>query len=198
MSPKIGSTRRSPISGWVAITINGALMRLAGFAEELVTGSADPWDKFTAWAATVPRLIRNPLYIWTHLELRRVFGIDLVLAPGTAREIWEEANRQLPSWSAQKLLLHFGVRAIATTEDPIDDLAAHLSLRENADASVSMIPTFRPDAAHRLLDDPTAWNAWADRLEDASEVSVCDLNSLLSALAALLRAIRRRGWSGQR
>jgi glucuronate isomerase len=158
-------------------------MRLAGFAEELVTGSADPWDKFTAWAATVPRLIRNPLYIWTHLELRRVFGIDLVLGPGTAREIWEEANRQLPSWSAQKLLLHFGVRAIATTEDPIDDLAAHLSLRENAEASVAMIPTFRPDAAYRLLDNPTAWNAWAGRLEDASEISVCDLYSLLSALA---------------
>ncbi|MGD0083360.1 MAG: glucuronate isomerase [Acidimicrobiales bacterium] len=158
-------------------------MRLAGFAEEVITGSADPWDKFTAWAATVPRLIRNPLYIWTHLELRRVFGIDLVLDPGSAREIWEEANRQLPSWPTQKLLQHFGVRAIATTEDPIDDLAAHRSLRENADASVAMIPTFRPDAAHRLLDDPNAWNAWADRLEAVSEIAVRDLDSLLSALA---------------
>ena len=158
-------------------------MRLAGYEEELISGSADPWDKFTAWACTVPRLIRNPLYIWTHLELRRVFGIDLILDPGTAREIWDEANRQLPGWPTQKLLQHFGVRAIATTEGPIDDLTPHLSLKENTDASVGMIPTFRPDAAHRLLDDPTAWNAWIDRLESVSKISVDDLDSLLSALA---------------
>ena len=71
-------------------------MRLAGVDERVVTGDADPWEKFSAWAATVPRLIRNPLYVWSHLELRRVFGIDLPLDPSTAREIWEEANRQLP------------------------------------------------------------------------------------------------------
>ena len=84
-------------------------MRQAGVAEELITGDADPWDRFQAWAATMPRSVRNPLYVWTHLELRRVFGIDLVLSPATAREIWEEANRQLPSWSAQRLLAHFRV-----------------------------------------------------------------------------------------
>src|SRR5579883_1754028 len=93
-------------------------MRAAGHDEKLITGDGDPWDKFSAWAATVPRLIRNPLYLWTHLELRRVFGIDLPLGPETAREIWEEANRTLPQWSAQKLLSHFDVRAVATTDDP--------------------------------------------------------------------------------
>jgi glucuronate isomerase len=158
-------------------------MRLAGFGEELITGGADPWDKFSAWAATVPRLIRNPLYIWTHLELRRVFGIDLLLGPGTAREIWDEANGQLPSWSSQRLLSHFRVRALATTDDPTDDLAAHRSLRERGGKAVAMIPTFRPDAAHRLLGDVAAWNAWADRLELASAIPVDDLDSLVSALA---------------
>jgi len=159
-------------------------MRLAGFGEELITGSADPWDKFCAFAATVPRLIRNPLYVWTHLELRRVFGIDTPLGPATAREIWEEANRQLPNWPSQKLLSRFGVRAVATTDDPTDDLAAHRSLREQADAGLAVIPTFRPDAAHRLLDDPPQWNMWADRLARASEVAIEDLDSLLLALAS--------------
>ena len=84
-------------------------MRLAGFEERLITGDADPWERFSAWAATIPRLIRNPLYVWSHLELRRVFGIDLELNPSTAREIWEEANRQLPGWTTQKLLSRFDV-----------------------------------------------------------------------------------------
>jgi glucuronate isomerase len=98
-------------------------VRLAGFDERVVTGDADPWEKFSAWAATVPRLIRNPLYVWSHLELRRVFGIDVPLDPSTAREIWEEANSQLPRRPAQALLAHFDVRSRplttpATTSPP--------------------------------------------------------------------------------
>ena len=158
-------------------------MRLAGVAEHLVTGPADPWDRFAAWAATVPRSIRNPLYVWTHLELRRVFGIDLPLDPSTAREIWDEANRQLPQWSARRLLAHFGVTGIATTDDPADDLEAH---RRHAASAVepvpAMVPTFRPDAAHRLLGDVAAWNTWADRLAVVSGTVVDDLDSLLAAL----------------
>jgi glucuronate isomerase len=171
-------------------------MRLAGFDEELVTGPADPWERFAAWAATVPGLIRNPLYVWSHLELRRVFAIDLPLGPATAREIWEEANRQLPRWSAQTLLSHFDVRAVATTDDPADDLAAHRELAAQAGGTrPAMIPTFRPDGAHRLLDDPSAWNAWADRLEAATESTVDGLDSLLEALT---RSYRRFAGAGAR
>jgi glucuronate isomerase len=148
-------------------------MRLAGVEERLVTGNADPWERFEAWAGTVPGLIRNPLYLWTHLELRRVFGIDLLLGPATAREIWEEANRQLPELPARTLLERFRVRTIATTDDPADDLAAHAAHQ----GSPTMIPTFRPDAAWDLLGDPDAWNAWADRLGAGD-----DLESLLGAL----------------
>ncbi len=156
-------------------------MRLAGVEERLVTGDADPWERFSAWAATVPGLIRNPLYLWTHLELRRVFGIDLPLGPGTAREIWEEANRLLPHLSARTLLERFGVTVIATTDDPADDLSSHRLLGEE-DGPLRMIPTFRPDAAHVLLADPPAWNGWADRLGTASAIPVDDLASLLAAL----------------
>ncbi|MGE5274015.1 MAG: glucuronate isomerase [Verrucomicrobiota bacterium] len=157
-------------------------MRLAGFDERLVTGEADPWERFAAWAETVPGLVRNPLYVWTHLELRRVFGIDLPLGPRTAREIWDEANRLLPGLPARTLLARFGVSTVATTDDPCDDLSAHRLLGGGAGGAPWMIPTFRPDAAHRLLDDPPAWNAWADGLGVASDVRVDDLDSLLAAL----------------
>ena len=156
-------------------------MRLAGVEERLVTGDAEPWERFSTWAATVPRLIRNPLYTWTHLELRRVFGIDLRLEPGTAREIWEEANRQLTLLSARELLARFGVAALATTDDPADDLAAHRALREEAREPL-VIPTFRPDAAHGLLGDLPGWNAWVDRVGLDAGLVVDDLASLLSAL----------------
>jgi glucuronate isomerase len=156
-------------------------MRLAGVEERLITGSADPWERFAAWAQTVPGLIRNPLHVWTHLELRRVFGIDLALGPATAREIWEEANRQLPRLSARTLLERFDVRVVATTDDPGDDLEFHRAARSNGGAT-AMIPTFRPDPAHALLAEPAAWNAWAARLEASSGVAVVDLESLLGAL----------------
>ncbi|MDA8343182.1 MAG: glucuronate isomerase [Actinomycetota bacterium] len=162
-------------------------MRLAGVPEHLVTGPADPWERFAAWAATVPRLVRNPLHLWTHLELRRVFGIDLLLGPGTAREIWDEANRQLPSWSARRLLAHFGVRVVATTDDPADDLAAHRVLAAAGppdDPAPAVVPTFRPDAAHRLAGDAGAWTGWADRVGAAAGIAVTDLASLLEALEA--------------
>lgn len=169
-------------------------MRLAGFDERLVTGDADPWERFSAWAATMPRLIRNPLYVWSHLELRRVFGIDLPLSPATAREIWEEANRQLPGWSTQALLSHFDVRVVATTDDPGDELVSHRQVNEPPGASrLSLIPTFRPDAAHGLLVDASAWNAWVDRLEVATETRVDDLSSLLGALTKSYGRFARMG-----
>lgn len=160
-------------------------MRVAGFDERLITGDAEPWERFAAWAATVPRLVGSPLFVWTHLELDRVFDIDLLLTPETSREIWEETIRQLPRWSVRRILSHFQVRTIATTDDPADDLSHHQRLGENAsDGSLAVIPTFRPDAAHRMLAEPMAWNEWADRLGAASGVDVENLESLLEALRA--------------
>ena len=169
-------------------------MRMAGVAEQVVSGDADPWDRFLAWAGTVPRLLHNPLYLWTHLELRRVFGIDLPLSPGTAREIWDEANRQLPRWSARRLLAHFSVCVLATTDDPGDDLDAHRAIGAGLGLDPGpVVPTWRPDAAHRLLDDPPAWNAWADRLGVRVGVTIEDLDSLAEALSRSYRAFIELG-----
>jgi glucuronate isomerase len=158
-------------------------MRLAGFDEALVSGNADPWDRFRAWAETIPRMPRNPLYVWTHLELRRAFGIDLVLSPATAKEIWDECNHQLSTrWTARSLLHHFRVNAVATTDDPISALDDHF--RHKADGGApALLPTFRPDAAHRLLDDPVAWNAWAVALGSVEGVTITNLDSLLTGLS---------------
>jgi glucuronate isomerase len=167
-------------------------MRQAGFAEVLVTGDADPWDRFEAWAATVPRLIGNPLYVWTHLELRRAFGIDLALGPATAREIWDEANRQLRTTSARRLLGRFDVALVATTDDPTDELAAHQRHRAST-PTTAMVPTFRPDTAHATIGDPAAWNGWVDRLGRASGTSIDDLPSLLDALTDSYRRFAALG-----
>ncbi len=166
-------------------------MRNAGVDETLISGVADPWDRFAAWASTVPRLVRNPLYVWSHLELRRVFGIDLVLSPSTAREVWDEASRQLPRWSARRLLDHFGVEILATTDDPGDDLDGHRRLKEEDRTAV--VPTFRPDAAHRLLTDPAAWCSWADRLGSTTGTAVEDGDSLLEACTRSYRRFAVQG-----
>lgn len=156
-------------------------MRIGGVPERFITGEADPWEKFSAWAVTLPLAAGNPLYGWTHLELRRVFGIDLPLGPRTATEIWDEANRQLSQWSAQSLLRHFGVTVVATTDDPADTLDAHRR-HASTESDLRLVPTFRPDRSHALLDDPVAWNEWADRLSAIEEVAIDDLAGLLGAL----------------
>jgi glucuronate isomerase len=168
-------------------------MRAAGVDEQLITGDADPWDRFAAWAATLPRLIRNPLYMWSHLELLRVFAIDLPLSPATAREIWEEANRLLPALSAARLLGRFDVRLVATTDDPGDPLDAHERLARRDAARFAVIPTFRPDPAHALLGDLPAWNAWVDRTAVLTGVDVRDLSSLLASLSACQRSFCQLG-----
>jgi glucuronate isomerase len=169
-------------------------MRSAGIDEALITGDADPWERFSAWATTVPRLVRSPMFVWTHLELRRVFGIDLLLTPETSREIWEEADRQLPQWPARRLLSHFDVRIVATTDDPADDLSDHGRLAESrTEKEPVVIPTFRPDAAHRMLVEPVGWREWAQRLGMLSGFAVEDLDSLLAALEVSWRRFSSLG-----
>ena len=114
-------------SGWKAITTNGAPCAPTASPEKFCTGDASPFDKFQAWAATVPHTLRNPLYHWTHLELKRYFGIDELLDETTADRIWKKANEQLatPELTTQGILKKFKVKVVCTTDDPVDNLEHH-------------------------------------------------------------------------
>ena len=123
--------------------------RTWGVPEEKITGSAAPYEKFKAWAEVVPNLIGNPLYHWTHLELKDYFDIDKPLNPDTADEIWEEVNEKLklPENSVRGLLKKMNVEVLATTDDPADDLKWHKKIRDDETIDIKVIPTFRPDKA---------------------------------------------------
>ena len=157
-------------------------MRANGIAESLCTGDAAPVEKFEAFARTVPQTLRNPLYHWTHLELKRYFGIDELLNESNAREIWDRANAQLASedlrvWGIFK---RFGVKAVCTTDDPADDLRWHAAIAKS-DCPAKVFPTFRPDNAmnvHR----PDVFLSWIERLYEVSGISIDTFADFLKAI----------------
>jgi glucuronate isomerase len=157
-------------------------MRANGVPERFCTGDAGPEEKFKAWAATVPRCLRNPLYHWTHLELKRYFDIDALLDETNAERVWAQTSERLQSGelSARGILKKFGVRVLCTTDDPTDDLSNHAAIRAS-NLETRVYPTFRPD---RALDVhlPDAFNPWIERLSAAADVDVARLPDLLDAL----------------
>jgi glucuronate isomerase len=160
-------------------------MRANGVPERQITGDASDWEKFEAWARTVPRTLRNPLYHWTHLELRFPFGLrDQRLGPETARAIFDHCNRRLAedAFTTQGLLRQFDVRVVCSTDDPIDDLEPHRRHARNGGAFTRLLPTWRPDRV-LALQDLTAWNAWLDALGAAAGAPVGTLTELRDALA---------------
>ena len=126
-------------------------MRSAGVPEYLITGDADPKDKFIAWAQTLPGLIGNPLYHWTHLELQRYFGITEPLSGKNAEEIYAHCNAVLaePDMSVRGIIRKSGVKLICTTDDPIDKLDVHEAIAADPTFDTVVLPAFRPDKALR-------------------------------------------------
>ncbi len=160
-------------------------MRSNGVPERLITGNASPRDKFNAWAATVPSLLRNPLYHWTHLELRRPFGItDTILSPATADGIWEACHARLatPAFSARGIMTQMQVEVVCTTDDPADTLEHHRVIAADATLKTRVLPTWRPDRAMAIA-DPVAWNAYLDRMGAAADRDIATFSDLLAALA---------------
>lgn len=157
-------------------------MRANGVDERFCTGDAPPAEKFRAWAETVPYTLRNPLYHWTHLELKRYFGIDELLDRSSADRIWETANEQLrsPEFSARHIPGKFHVQAVCTTDDPADDLEHHRTIAASG-LACKVLPTFRPDRA-LSVDNPQVFNSWVDRLARLAGVDVVKLSDLLDAL----------------
>ena len=169
-------------------------MRSNGVPERLCTGDASDWEKFEAWARTVPYTLRNPLYHWTHMELKRPFGISELLEPRSARRIFDRCNELLaePGFTARGLLRQFRVAVVCTTDDPTDSLEHHAVLAARTDPETIVVPTFRPD---RVLatGDAQAWNDWVDRLEAASAISIGSFDALLTALGARHAAFHAAG-----
>src|ERR1051325_2225074 len=151
-------------------------MRSNGVAERFCTGDTEPFAKFQAWAATVPHTLRNPLYHWTHLELKRYFGIDDLLDESTAVRIWKRANEQLatPELSTQGILKKFKVNVVCTTDDPTDDLRYH-KMFAAVNHPTTMLPAFRPDKALNVR-DAQSFNAWVEKLREASDVEIRNLS----------------------
>ena len=157
-------------------------MRANGVSERYCTGDASPKDKYLAWARTVPDTIRNPLYHWTHLELKRYFGIDDLLEERTAEAIWERANAMLSDsdLGARGILRRFKVRILCTSDDPCETLNDHLTVN-NSNCGFRMYPTFRPDRSLQIA-MPDAFNSWIKRLEAVSNTDIPDLSAFLRAL----------------
>ncbi len=159
-------------------------MRANGVPEADITGRKPDYATFLAWARTVPKLVGNPLYHWAHLELRRYFGVDELLSERSAPAIWVACNAQLagPGFGARSLLMKMKVRAIATTDDPADDLAWHRSYAAGRKPGEPvMVPTFRPDKA-LAFEDSAKWKAYLERLGAAAGCAISSCRGLVEAL----------------
>src|SRR6478672_10643928 len=157
-------------------------MRANGVDERYCTGDAAPEEKFQAWAGTVPQTLRNPLYHWTHLELKRYFGIDELLDESNAIRVWEQANAALAAEDlrAHGILRKFQVKAVCTTDDPADDLSCHKVIAASA-LGTQVFPTYRPDKALNVH-LPELFNPWVQRLEAAANVSISSFRDFTDAL----------------
>ena len=177
-------------------------MRTNGVPERLITGDGSDWEKFQAWAATVPYCMRNPLYHWTHLELKTAFGIDKRLNPETAREIFDTCNDRLqndPQMMARGLMRRYGVEVVCTTDDPVDDLRFHRAYAEEIakgkslnGESTKMLPTWRPDKA-MAVESAQAFNQYVERLAEAADVSIDTFPRFVDALRSRQQYFQQTG-----
>jgi glucuronate isomerase len=162
-------------------------MRACGVEERYCTGDASDWEKFEKWAETVPKTLRNPIYHWTHLELKRPFGItDRVLNPFTAKGIWETCNAKLaqPEFSCRGIMKQMKVVLVCTTDDPTDSLEHHAAIAADGGFDIQVLPAWRPDKG-MAIENPEAFSGWVDKLGAAADVDIKDF-------AAYLEALRKR------
>jgi glucuronate isomerase len=170
-------------------------MRTNGVPEHRITGDADDRDKFQAFAETVPATIGNPIYHWTHMELKRPFGIDdVLLGPDTAETVWKRTGELLarPAFSARGIMEQMNVKVVCTTDDPVDDLSHHERIAADPTAKVTVRPAFRPDKAFHA-EDPARYNDYLDRLEQAADMSIRNYDDLRAALRSRIDFFHARG-----
>ena len=168
-------------------------LRANGIPEELVTGNGDPKKKYLAWAETIPHTLGNPLYHWTHLELKRCFDIDLLLSKETAEEIWERANEKLSgtNFSACGMLEQFKVKALCTTDDPADELPHHEKIK-NDSLACKVYPTFRPGQSWGI-DNASNFTKWIEKLKNTSGLEISNFSEFLNSLTKRLEDFHQLG-----
>lgn len=159
------------------------VMRANAVPEKYVTGDASYREKFDRFAAVMPTLIGNPIYHWSHLELKRFFGIDELLNTQTADQIWDRANSKLQSaqGTARALIAESNVRALCTTDDPIDDLQYHRLLAQDQSFNTKVLPTFRPEKALNIVD--SGYPAYIQKLGAATNIYIRTIDDVKQALA---------------
>ena len=158
------------------------LMRANGVKETYITGEASDWEKFQKFAETIPYTMRNPMYHWTHMELQRVFGIDTLLSPETASEIYEQCNKMLQEdgFTARGMMLKFKVEVVCTTDDPCDSLIYHKQIKESG-FEIKVLPTWRPDKSLAVENTANFVN-YIQKLTDVSGISIHDFHDYLNAI----------------
>jgi glucuronate isomerase len=168
-------------------------MRTHGIDERFITGDASDFEKFQKWAQTVPYCIGNPLYHWTHLELKRYFGIDKILCEESAEEIFEITSQKLQTkeFSTRNLLRKGNVKLVCTTEDPLDNLEYHKAIRKDG-FEISIHTTFRPDKAMQV-ENITEINRWIEKLRQITNVAVKDFQSYIEALRSRHKYFNENG-----
>lgn len=157
-------------------------MRTNGIAEKYCTGDASDWEKFEKWAETVPNTLRNPLFHWTHLELKKFFGINEVLSPKNAREIYDACNAKLqtPEYSCRGIIRMANVHTICTTDDPVDSLEYHQQIKASG-FEVAVLPAWRPDKA-MMVEHPITYNQYLNQLGVVAGMEIKTFGDLMTAL----------------
>lgn len=157
-------------------------LRTNGVDEKYCTGNASDWEKFVKWAETVAYTMRNPLYHWTHLELKTAFGIEKLLSPKTAREIYDECNEKLASkeFSARNIMRKYNVEAVCTTDDPIDSLEHHIKTKADG-FEIKMLPTWRPDKV-MAVENAQNFRTYIESLSAISQQNISSFDDVLLAL----------------
>ncbi len=168
-------------------------MRTNGINERYCTGDASDYEKFEKWAETVPYTLRNPLYHWTHLELRNYFGINDLLSPKTAKKVYNKASDllQQDDYSVQNLLKKMNVEVVCTTDDPIDSLEYHKKIKKD-DIGIRVLPTWRPDKA-MAVDNVDEYNAYLDNLGEVADISIIKYSDLITALQKRHKYFEKQG-----
>ncbi len=165
-------------------------MRANGVDEKFITGNSSDWEKFKAWAETVPDTVRNPLYHWTHMELQKPFGIEnTLLNRDTAKEIYDHCNQllQKDEFSTKGLLKQFNVEVVCTTDDPLDNLEHHQKIKKDHNSNINgyrnlkVYPAFRPDKG-MAVENLSQFHNWFNRLQEVTNIGINNFKKYLDAL----------------